>query len=217
MVTYAKSLVAFAVIFFLFQPVYAQSKNSSNPWGFTAMAAGGQATFAMSHAGPSKFPALELRLGGGASYGFSNNVYVEGQMVFGVRAKREAFNKPGQPSAFGAPFASLDRVSSGRDHYFFEIPVRFVYRFPHPKIGVKAGMNYRFFMPDNDDVDFLTNRGEAGIMGGLFYRVNSKWHVGADGYYGLTEIYSAAVMINGYEADFIVRNQFLQLYIEYQF
>ncbi len=212
---FVPTLVVVLVLFAFNQGTFAQSK--SHPWGFGLMAAVGQGHYNMSHAGPSKFPSLEVRVGGSVEYRLADNFFVEGNANFGVRAKREPFNKPGQPYAFGAPFSSLDEVSSSRDHYFYEIPLRLVYLFPHPKIGIKAGMNYRFFFPNNDDVDFLTNRGEFGIIGGLFYRLNHKMNVGVDGYHGLTQIYSSRVQTNGYEADFIIRNQFLQAYIQYQF
>lgn len=196
---------------------FGQDKDMNRKTGYSVLAGAGRAIFASTPSGPSKFPALEVRVGGIITYQLSDRFSIDGRMIFGMKAKREAGNKQGQPYTIGPPFLTVDEVASKRDHYFYELPITLKYELPHPSIGLRIGGNYRFFMPYNKDVDFLTNRREIGFIAGIFYKVSDKFNVGIDQYFGGTKLYVSHGQINGIDSELIVRNQFIQAYVEYKF
>lgn len=184
---------------------------------YSAMVSGGRGIFVASSSAPSKFPTLEMRIGGSAAYRLSDLFFLEARLFFGVRKKRVAMNVQGQPYRIGPPFLDLDATASSRDHYFYEIPMSLRFEFPYPRIGLKAGMNYRSFLPHNASVDFLTARKELGVIGGAFVRLRQHVNLGFDQYFGITKVYSTAGFVDGHAVDVDVRNQSTIVYLEYKF
>jgi hypothetical protein len=76
-------------------------------------------------------------------------------------------------------------------------------------------MNYRFFLPNNNDVDFLTNRGDIGILVGASYSVTKRIDLGIEYCIGLTTIYSASGTIDSSNFTLNTKNQFGQIRLEY--
>jgi len=179
--------------------------------GFTSV---GQSTFRTNISSPTKFPTTEIRFGIGASIKLTSIIDLSSRFTFGVKVKREAFNN-NQYVTVGPPFMELDYVASYRNHYFIEIPLLVNANLPGEKIGIQTGLNYRFFVPNNDAVDFLTNRGEMGLITGAYYNITDKLRIGGNYTFGLTKIYSAGGTIDSQEFDLTVKNQFYQLTIEY--
>ncbi|HPH45579.1 MAG TPA: hypothetical protein PLJ60_11145 [Chryseolinea sp.] len=188
---------------------------SNNKIIYTGFFSVGRSTFKSSLSAPSAFPTLELRMGAGISKSLGEIIELRSRLAFGVKFKREAYNKPGQSYVIGPPFMELDEVSSSRNHYFLEIPLVIQFNLPHPKLGFNIGANYRFFLPNNSDVDFLTNRSDLGIITGLTYRGFGRLEIGMDYYFGITKLYSSAGTIDTTEFELNTRNQFAQIRIEY--
>ena len=189
--------------------------NSNNKIKYTGIFSVGRSTFKSSTSAPSTFPTLELRMGAGISKPLGKVIELRSRLAFGVKFKREAYNKPGQPYVIGPPFLELDEVASNRNHYFLEIPLVVQFNLPHPKLGFNMGVNYRFFFPYNKDVDFLTNKSDVGIITGISYRGFDRLEIGFDYYFGITKLYSSSGTVDTTEFTFNTRNQFAQIRIEY--
>ncbi len=197
--------------------LYGQTRNEDRNISYSVYACAGRAIFASSPSGPSKFPALEVRLGGGASWNFVKNFSLDARIIFGFRAKRNPYNVPGQPYTVGPPFLSVDEVASKSNHFFYDIPVSLKFDLPHPKIGIKAGANYRFYMSNDESFDWLAGQGEVGLIFGAYYRITPKISVGIDQYFGLTKVYSGMGQINGIDSEVVIRNQSTQFIVSYKF
>jgi hypothetical protein len=183
---------------------------------FNAFIGAGYSTFQTNIPAPYKFTSPEFRLGAGVSKPVSKVFEVRGRLSFGAKIKREAYNKPGQPYLVGPPFLELDEVASSRNHYFIEVPVFLQFNLPNPKIGIRVGGNYRFFFPNNKDVDFLTFRGDLGIVTGACWRMNDNISIGVDFLFGVTKVYTSG----GYAGSVFsldTRNRFSQITFEYLF
>jgi hypothetical protein len=115
----------------------------------------------------------------------------------------------------GPPFMILDYVASYRHHYFIEIPFLVHVNLPGKKFGIQTGLNYRFFFPDNDAVDFLTNRGESGLITGAYYNVTDQIRIGGNYTFGLTTVYRTSGDVNSLALDMSVKNQFYHITVEY--
>jgi len=183
---------------------------------FTAVTSVGQSIFVSDPSAPSKFPTLEMRLGGGIVKPIGKKFELRSRFTFGVKFKREPFNQPGQPYIIGPPFMALDKLASNRNYYFIELPVAIQFNLPHPKLGFSLGVNYRHFLPHNESSDYSMNRREWGIISGISYHLNNKLHVGLDYYFGLTKIFSSAGLIDNQDFTMDTRNQFFQLRFEYE-
>ena len=73
------------------------------------------------------------------------------------------------------------------------------------------------FLPNNDDVVFLSATNEFGLIVGGAFRVNEVVSIGVDYYFGLTKISSSGGSIDGSFYDLHMRNEFVQLTVEYSF
>ena len=211
-----KKITTLIFIVFATYQSNAQELNKDNRLQFSVFSGVARATFASNPSAPSKFPALELRLGAGIIKPVSKSIEIRTRLTFGTKFKRDAFNKPGQPYLIGPPYLGLDELASNRNHYFVEIPVVVQFNLPHPKIGFSLGVNYRFFLPHNSSVDDLTNRRELGLISGITYRLNKKIDMGLDYCAGLTKIYSPSGSIDSQSFSANARNQFAQLRIDYR-
>ena len=197
----------------VFSQTTASSENASRIT-LRAFASVGQSTFNTNISSPSKFPSAEMRLGLGASLPLSDALDLSTRLTWGVKLKRESFND-GQHVTIRAPFLQLDHVASDRNHYFIEIPLLLNMQLPGKKVGVQTGLNYRFFAPNNDAVDFLTNRGDLGLTAGAYYNVSDKIRIGGSYTFGLTTAYRSAGTVDFQPVDMTVRNQFYQVAVEY--
>jgi len=204
----------FFLLFFSSYYCKSQHKENNQKINFSLFASTGRSTFYSNPSAPSKFPTLEMRFGGGIIKPLTKHIELKSRLTFGVKFKREAFNSPNLVIV-GPPFMQLDDVSSNRNHYFFEIPLILQFNFPHPKIGMSLGFNYRFFFPNNESVDFLTNRREIGILPGISYRIDSKIEIGVDYFFGLTEMYSASGTIDNQDVSVQTHNRFAQIRFSY--
>jgi hypothetical protein len=191
--------------------VTSRNTNRTTIRAFTSI---GQSTFRTNISSPSKFPTTEIRVGIGASIKLTSIIDLYSRFTFGVKVKREAFNN-NQYVTVGPPFMELDYVASYRNHYFIEIPLLVNANLPGEKIGIQTGLNYRFFVPNNDAVDFLTNRGEMGLITGAYYNITDKLRIGGNYTFGLTKVYGAGGTIDSQDFNMTVKNQFYQLTIEY--
>jgi hypothetical protein len=195
---------------------------SNNKLRFTSSIGFGQSTFAFNIPAPSKFTTPEFKLGLGIIKPISKFLEVKSGISFGIKIKREPYNKltpQGYLLVVTSPaFINTDELASKRNHYFLEIPLLFQFNFPHPKLGLRSGVNSRFWQPNNSDVDLLTARPELGILVGAYYRLNYKFNIGLDYYYGLTKMDKSSYTINTSPPfTFIMYNRFLQMNLEYKF
>ncbi len=198
----------------------------NNKVRFTAIAGFGQSTFAFNIPSPSKFTTPEFRLGLGIIKPLSKFFEVKSGISFGVKMTREPYTKQTAQGflvvvtspAFMPGFMNADELASKRNHYFLEIPLLLQVHFNHQKVGLRSGINSRFWQPNNSDVDLLTARPELGILVGAYYELNSKLNIGLDYYYGLTKMDKSEYMINS-DPPFtlIMYNRFLQMNLEYKF
>jgi hypothetical protein len=201
------------IIFFIILSSYyckGQNQDDHHKIKFMAFASTGRSTFYSNPSASSKFPTFELRFGGGVIKQLTKTIELKSRLTFGVKFKRDAFNSSNLVIV-GPPFMELDDVASNRNHYFMEIPLIVQFNIPHPKIGLSVGLNYRFFLPNNESVDFLTNRREIGILPGISYRVSPKFEIGIDYFFGLTEMYNAAGTIDNQEVNIETYNRFSQI------
>lgn len=166
---------------------------------------------------PTDFPSFEFRLGPSVSIPVSSKFEISSRFLFGAKLKREAYNVDGQAYVITPPYLELDEVASSRNHYFFEIPLILQFNLQSPELSFYAGGNYRFWMPNNSDVDFLTNRGDFGVLMGISYPIADKWRVGAEYLFGITKVYSYNGTIDGTEVSATASNNTFQFFIQYRF
>ncbi len=140
-------------------PAFRADAQQPNKLPIIAYASVGQSLFKCDPSGPepSKFPTMDIRVGAGTSYRFSDYFEARTRFVFGLKRKRESVNTPGQPVVIGSPYFSLDETAVN-DHYFWEVPLLLQVDLPHPQIGFRVGPSFRSFFPNNDNVCLLTAR-----------------------------------------------------------
>lgn len=177
----------------------------------------GSSQFKTNPSAPSKFQSLELRLGPAISIPLGSSFQIYSRFLLGAKLKREAYNVDGQAYVIGPPYLGLDEVASSRNHYFFEIPLILQFNLQSPKLSFYAGGNYRFWMPNNSDVDFLTNRGDFGVLMGISYPIADKWRVGAEYLFGITKVYSYTGTVDGTDVSATASNNTFQFVIQYRF
>lgn len=191
-----------------------------NKLRFTATAGFGQSTFDFNIPAPSKFTTAEFRLGLGIIKPISKFFELKSGISFGVKMKREAYNTQRAQGliVMGPPFMDADLLASKRNHYFLEIPLLLQIHFNHPKLGLRSGINSRFWQPNNSDADLLTARPELGILVGTYYMLSSKLNIGLDYYYGVTKMDKSLYVIDSAPPfTFIMYNRSLQMTLDYRF
>ena len=158
---------------------------------------------------PTNFPALEVRLGAGLHKPLSKYFALKSRLTFGSRLKRGSDAE----AVFDARFSAIDESRSNRNHYFLEIPLLVQVNFPQIKSGVRAGGNYRQYLPTKP-VDIVSGQSEFGIVAGVFYEITDKIDIGLDYYIGVSKIYTGGGNIDGQEYEITARNRFAQLTLE---
>ena len=194
-----------------------QVQKENDKLSYSAFAAVGRSIFRSTIDGPSKFPTAEIRLGGSVTFKIAKQFDVLTRLDFGVKLKREMYNKPGQPYTVTGPFMTLDEMA-GKSHYFFEVPLFVQYRFPHPKLNVALGINYRKFFNDYESGVFnsFNAKNEVGAIGRFAYRLNSKFSIGVEYFIAFTKIYGVTGTYDGEEYTMTTRNEFAQITLDYK-
>ncbi len=175
-----------------------------------------RSTFDVSILSP-KYPTLELRLGAGIVKPFGKFFELKSGLYLGLKVKRESYFIGQLYTQQGVPLLKLDEASSNRNHFVVDMPLVLQLNVQQNKVGFRAGFNARFWKPNNDDVDVLTNRTEVGILLGITRRITRRVNSGLDFYYGLTDVYGGSIYSSAPPVNFYVRNQFAQLTLEYSF
>lgn len=212
---YQSNLISFLLIL-IFNLAHGQNDvTTKQPIVWSGVFSVGRSTFESNIPAPSKFPAVEFRVGMGLSKPLNKLLDMKSRLNIGVKWKRDSYINQGQVSGISPLFMGLDRLASNRNHYFIDIPLLLQFNFPHPALGVNMGINYRFFLPNNHAVDALTNRGEIGLMAGTTYRIGKWMGVGLDYTIGLTKIYQTSGTIDSSQVSLDVFNHFGQIRLEY--
>ena len=161
------------------------------------------------------YPSLEFRCGGGIAKPIGKNFELKSGLYWGLKVKRKSYLSP--PSQ-EFPILRLDEAASSRNHFFADMPLTMQFNLPKPKIGFKAGLNSRFWAPNNKSVDVLTNKMEVGVLGGISCLIMKRISMGFEYYHGLTDIFGGSYFLNnGQLSAFHVKNQFTQLTFEHTF
>jgi hypothetical protein len=164
----------------------------------------------------SKFTTPEFRAGIGVSKPI-RKFEIKLSVLPGIKGTRTSYLKGTVYSQPGIPLYSLNETVSSRSHLVIDFPLMIQYNTKNPKLGIRLGFNTRIWAPNNDHVDVLTARIEGGLVGGACIRFK-HFSLGADGYYGLTEIYGGSIDYSGqYTIRYSVKNTYLQLTIEIPF
>jgi Outer membrane protein beta-barrel domain len=175
----------------------------------------GYQNFSSNPQAPSKFTALNMRIGGMISYPISRHFEAASGILLGLRFKRNAENTA-QGYPIPPPFLLLDEVASTRNHYFFSIPLVGVYKLQNPKIEMKAGINYTFYFANDKSVTFLTNRGELGLFVGTSLPLRNRLSLAIEYIHGLTDLYSSEGTVDGIDYSLSVRHRLLSAGIHYR-
>lgn len=163
------------------------------------------------------YASLEVRLGYGIVKPIGKYFELKSGLNLGLKAKRKSyFFGPSKQFAY-EPWVmlSLDEAASNRNHFFAEIPLALQFNPPRTRIGLKGGLNFRTWAPNNNSVDALTARQEIGVLGGISYNLIKRINIGVEHYYGLTDILNGSYPGNNtHLMKYQVRNQFTQITIE---
>lgn len=166
------------------------------------------------------YASLELRLGAGIVKPIAKYFDLKSGVYLGLKIKRQSYffglSKQYTNELWVLP--ALDEAASSRNHFFVDIPLTLQFNPPKTKIGLKGGLDFRFWAPNNDSVDALTARQEIGLLGGISYSLFKKITIGLEHYYGLTDIWGGSYIGNNSQLiQYHVRNQFTQITIEQNF
>ncbi len=209
-------IVVFLLNVFFLKAQESTIENESKKITFSPYFGIGRSQFNSSPRAQSTFPSLEFRGGPTINIPLNSSFAISSGFIFGGRIKREAFNKSGQGYTIYPPYLDLDAVASSRNHYFFEIPLMLQFNVPHPKLSLSLGGNLRFFMPNNDNVDFLTNRSEFGFLAGISYPLGDRWKIGGEYFAAITNIYTSGGTVDGINFDLEVRSSDLRVFALYR-
>lgn len=174
-----------------------------------AFAAIGRATVETNLSAPDNFSASEFRLGVGLGRSISQSFELRTRLTFGGRLKRDA-----EPYGLAdSRFNIIDENTSNRNHYFIELPLFLQFNLSNPRIGFRAGGNYRQYLPTKP-VDAYSSQREFGVIAGAYYRLNDRMNIGFDYYFGLTKTFNGGGFSDGQEYNLVGRNHFAQLTFE---
>ena len=162
------------------------------------------------------YASLELRLGAGIVKPLGKYFDLKSGVYLGLKMKRQSYYFGPSKQYTYEPWVhhGLDQTASSRNHIVLDIPFTLQFKPPKTKLGLRAGLNARFWAPNNANVDVLTARPELGLLGGVSHKLVKAINIGFDYYHGLTDIHSGSMSQSG---EFHVRNQFIQLTLEHYF
>lgn len=184
-------------------------ETKADKFNLFAFAGLGRATVKTNLSAPSKFPALEFRLGTGLSKSISNNFELRSRFTLGGRLKRDS----NLDEIYGGKFSMIEENTANRNHYFMEIPLLLQFNIAKPGLGFRVGANFRQYFPAKP-ADAYSGQSEFGIITGAYYRLNDKMNIGFDYNFGLTKMFDGGGFHDGEQYHLIGRNQFAQLTFE---
>ncbi|MBX2897263.1 MAG: hypothetical protein KF763_17580 [Cyclobacteriaceae bacterium] len=165
------------------------------------------------------YSSLELRVGTGIIKPLGHYFDLKSGLSIGLKVKRNSyfFGTPNRFTNKQWVLPSLDETVSNQHHLFIEVPLSLQFR-PKPKLSFRSGLNFRFWLPNDESSDVLAGRPEIGMLGGVSYALTSRIKIGLEHYYGLTNILSGSFYVNNSQLiKYHVRNQFTQITIERTF
>lgn len=174
-----------------------------------AFAGIGRATVETNLESPYNFSAGEFRLGIGLGRSISESFELRSRFTVGGRLKRDS----GPYALSDSRFNTIDENTSNRNHYFIELPLLLQFNLANPRLGFRAGGNYRQYLPTKP-IDAYSSQSEFGIITGAYYRLNDRIKLGFDYYFGLTKMFNGGGFSDDEEYSLIGRNHFAQLTFE---
>ena len=232
-----KVISVFIIQFHLMSYCVAQTlKDSSMSKIKLQLSAGvGQSIFATNTLrSQSKFPTTEVRLGLGVIKRIGEHFdlisYLNvGSKIKGDRVFPPGSSPPGVSFRLSPPFNELEETVNSRNHHFVEIPFLAQFSALNSRIGLRVGGNYRHFFQNkgyldsggqyNEGPDFLSNKKEFGVLGGVSIRIFDNLKLTTSYCFGLTKVNAIhyAQLNNFKDFRFDVRNQFSLAALEYIF
>lgn len=213
-----KQLLLFTLFLLLNLITNAQSvQNSTNSSDikFHGFAGVGRATIETNLSAPTKFPALEIKIGAGISKPLNESLELSSRLTFGSRLKR----KSNMSARHDGRFTIIDEHASNKSHYFIEIPILLQYNFSTLGLGLRAGGNFKQYLSSRSSgmVDMISGRSEFGVIGGAVYSLTDRINIGVEYHAGLTEIYKGGGTIDGRTYELRGKNHVAQFIFEISF
>lgn len=209
-----KQLLLLTLMLFFNIFVFAQNNPNAkiNLHGFAGI---GRATIETNISAPTKFPALEIKIGVGISKPLNESLALSSRLAFGSRLKR----KSDMSARHDGRFTILDEHASEQNHYFIEIPLLLQYNFSRAGLGLRAGGNFKQYLSSNSTnrPDMISGKCEFGIIGGAAYSLTDRINIGIEYHAGLTKIYKGGGTIDGRNYALTGRNHLAQLVFEISF
>lgn len=207
--------------------------SSTNKMELTISSGAGRSTFATNVLkSQSKFPTTEVRLGLGVIKPIGKHFELISYLNVGSKLKGDRVYPPGSSPPgvsfrLSPPFNELEETVNSRNHHFVEIPFLLQFSVLNSKIGFRVGGNYRHFFQNkgyldssgqyNEGPDFLSNKKEFGILGGVSFRIFDNLKLTTSYCFGITKVNAVhyAQLNNFTDFRYDVRNQFSLVALEY--
>jgi hypothetical protein len=218
-----KSIKAIALVLLSSLFAFAQpSEDGTRKIKYAAILGLGASKFEIHQVSESPhYGSFELRLGLGIIKPLGKYLELKSGLSFGIKMKRESyyFGPYNNYTREKAVLKRLDEATSNRNHFMYDLPLVLQYNLLQRKMGLRIGLNARFWTPKNDDVDVLTSLTEIGSISGVTYRISNKINAGIDAYFGVNDIYFGGFLTSGSSrlTSLKVTNQYAQFTIEYFF
>lgn len=208
-------LIALILVGFFTNAQSMQNSTNTSDIQFHGFAGIGRATIETNISAPTKFPALEIKIGAGISKPLNESLALSSRLAFGSRLKR----KSDMSARHDGRFTILDEHASERNHYFIEIPLLLQYHFSRAGLGLRAGGNFKQYLSSNSTnrPDMISGKSEFGIIGGAAYSLTDRINIGIEYHAGLTKIYKGGGTIDGRNYALTGRNHLAQLVFEISF
>lgn len=192
-----------------------QNSASSIDIKFHGFAGVGRATIETNLSAPTKFPALEIKIGAGISKPLSESLTLHSRLAFGSRLKRQS----DMAARHDGRFSIIDEHASDKSHYFIEVPILFQYNFSTIGLGLRAGGNFKQYLSSRSSgmADMISGRSEFGVIGGAVYSLTERINIGVEYHAGLTEIYKAGISTNERVYELRGKNHLAQFIFEISF
>lgn len=162
------------------------------------------------------YSSLEFRLGVGIVKSLGAYFELKSGLNLGLKVKRKSYFFGPLMQFTYEPWVmpSLDETASGRNHLYADIPLALQCNLLKTRIGLKGGLNFRLWAPNDASVDVLTAKPEVGMHGGISYHLAKGISIGVEHYYGLTDILNRSYFRDNPYVHYRVRNQSTQITIE---
>ncbi len=190
-----------------------QNKLEKNRYHFSGVFGIARSKFEISGVPTEDYPTLEMRLGGGISRTLGSKLKIKSGLNICLRTKRKSYLINGNYYGRGIPLLLLDETASKQNHFAIELPLYLNYSL-NSVTNINAGFMGRFWQPTNLDGDILKSTKEIGFIAGAERRIFPQWTFGIQFYFGISRL------ITGYlvgPTNYVVKNRFAQLTLEYTF